>query len=86
MPILGPTCKVLQEFKLNSKSGPSMAKCRVLCSKNMEQMIQWSPFWFIFKGNKTKVLSVQLGKTLGLTKVPITETEDSTQVPEKNCV
>ena len=33
--------------------------------------------------NKTKVLSVQLGKTLGLTKVPITETEESTQV-QKN--
>ena len=30
--------------------------------------------------NKTKVLSVQLGKTLCLTKVPITETEESTQV------
>jgi len=30
--------------------------------------------------NKTKVLSVQLGKTLGLTKVPITKTEESTQV------
>ena len=30
--------------------------------------------------NKTKVLSVQLWKTLGLTKVPITETEESTQV------
>ena len=33
--------------------------------------------------NKTKVLSVQLGKTLGQTKVPITETEESTQVQEK---
>ena len=33
--------------------------------------------------NKTKVLSVQLGKTLCLTKVPITETEESTQVREK---
>ena len=30
--------------------------------------------------NKTKVLSVQLGKTLGLTLVPITETEESTPV------
>ena len=30
--------------------------------------------------NKTKVLSVQLGKTLGRTKVAITETEESTQV------
>ena len=50
MPIRGPTCKILQEFKLNSKSGPSMAKCRVLCSKNMEQIIQWSPLWIIFKG------------------------------------
>ena len=27
--------------------------------------------------NKTKVLSVQLGKTLGLTKVPITETVEN---------
>ena len=26
------------------------------------------------------VLSVQLGRTLGLTKVPITETEENTQV------
>ena len=35
----------------------------------------------MFKGmNKTKVLSVQLGKTLGLTKVPITETEKKPQV------
>ena len=30
--------------------------------------------------NKTKVLSVQLGKTLGLNNVPITETEKITQV------
>ena len=35
------------------------------------------------KPNKTKVLSVQLGKTLCLTKLPITETEESTQVREK---
>ena len=27
--------------------------------------------------NKTKVLSVQLGKTLGLTTVPITETRET---------
>ena len=33
--------------------------------------------------NKTKVLSVQLGKTLGLTKLPITETEENTQVRKK---
>ena len=33
--------------------------------------------------NKIKVYSVQLGKTLGLTKVPITETKESTQVPKK---
>ena len=33
--------------------------------------------------NKTKVLSVQLGKSLGLTKVPITETEERTQVRKK---
>ena len=33
--------------------------------------------------NKTKVLSVQLGKTLGLTKVPITETEESIQLQKK---
>ena len=33
--------------------------------------------------NKTKVLSVQLGKTLGLTKVPITETEESNQVQKR---
>ena len=26
MPLRGPTCKILQEFKLYSKSGPSMAK------------------------------------------------------------
>ena len=32
--------------------------------------------------NKTKVLSVQLGKTLGPTKVPITETEESPQRPK----
>ena len=37
-------------------------------------------YFFSFKVNKTKVLSVKLGKTLGLTKVPITETEESTQV------
>ena len=30
--------------------------------------------------NKTKVLRVQLGKTLCLSKVPITEIEESTQV------
>ena len=30
--------------------------------------------------NKTKVLSVWLWKTFGLTKVPITGTEDSTQL------
>ena len=34
--------------------------------------------------NKTKVLSVQLGKTLCPTKVPITMTEESTQVQNKN--
>ena len=33
--------------------------------------------------NKTEVYSVQLGKTLGLTKVPIAETEESTQVRKK---
>ena len=33
--------------------------------------------------NKTKVLSVPLGKTLCLTKVPITETEESTQNRKK---
>ena len=33
--------------------------------------------------NKTKVLSVQLGKTLGPTKVPITETEENTQVQKR---
>ena len=33
--------------------------------------------------NKTKVLSVQLGKTLGLTKVPITETGETNQVRKK---
>ena len=33
--------------------------------------------------NKTKVQSVQLGNTLGLTKVPITETEESPQVGKK---
>ena len=32
---------------------------------------------------KNMVLSVQLGKTLGLTKVPITWTEESTQVRKK---
>ena len=33
--------------------------------------------------HKTKVLSVQIGKTLGPTKVPITETEESIQVRTK---
>ena len=33
--------------------------------------------------NKTKVLSVQLGKTLGPTNAPITETEENTQVRKK---
>ena len=32
------------------------------------------------KDNKTRVLSFQLGKTLGLTKAPVAETEESTQV------
>ena len=44
-------------------------------SKNM-----WSA---IEKQNKTKVESVQLGKTLGLTKVPIADSEESTQVRNK---
>ena len=35
------------------------------------------------KLNKTKVLSVQLGKTLCLTKVPITKTKESTQVQKE---
>ena len=42
--------------------------------------------WFItcsLKKDKTKVLSVQLGKTFGLTKVPITETEENAQVRKK---
>ena len=36
--------------------------------------------------NKTKVLSVQLRKTLGLNKVPFTETEESSQVRKKNLI
>ena len=36
-----------------------------------------------FCNNKTKVLSVQFRKTLGLTKVPITDSEKSTQVRKK---
>ena len=36
-----------------------------------------------YSNNKTKVLSVKLGKTLGLTKVPITDSEESTQVRKK---
>ena len=43
-------------------------------------------FETLLEFNKTKVLSVQLGKTLGLTKVPITETDESTQVPKKFCL
>ena len=45
-----------------------------------------SQFKSQFKSNKTKVLSVQLGKTLGLTKVPITKTEESTQVRKKSWI
>ena len=41
-------------------------------------------FSILISVNKTKVLSVQLGKTLGLNKVPITETEESTQARKKN--
>ena len=51
----------------------------------MVHMVQNSSKWFklftiILNVYKTKVPGVQLGKTLGLTKVPNIETGESTQV------
>ena len=40
-------------------------------------LLKMQLFWGYFETNKTKVLIVQLGKTFGLTKVPITETEEN---------
>ena len=37
----------------------------------------------ILETSKIKVKSIQLGKTLGLTKVPITKTEESTLVQKQ---
>ena len=53
------------------------------CSNNFQfehSLYEKSKQYVKNNNNKTKVLSVQLGKTLGLNNVPITETEKITQV------
>ena len=50
----------------------------VMCQSLQREFITFLPSPMQIIEYRTKVLSVQLGKILGLTKVPTTETEEST--------